>query len=186
MVPIITFDPCCVAVRFVKLALIAGLVICLSSCSLLKRTDPRVCPSVSILDHAGVVTLYQTGNGRDLTDVTLKARLEDLTTSCAFQGPRVSVLLKVSIIGVLGPSGKPKVFAVPFFVAISDPEQKILAKEVFESALEIPVGHNSIRIYEETEQIITLENENQSGLYEVIIGLQLTDEQLGENRLDGS
>ncbi|NQV45742.1 MAG: hypothetical protein HQ501_12595, partial [Rhodospirillales bacterium] len=45
---------------------------------------PPPCPSVSILGNAERVTQFRTGPGRDLTDITVEARIDDFIARCIY------------------------------------------------------------------------------------------------------
>jgi hypothetical protein len=71
---------------------------------------------------------------------------------------------------------------VPFFVAIIDKAQNIVAKAQFESEIVFRYGRRRVGAREEIEQIIFLK-ENEGGTdYEIIVGLQLNEGQLQQNR----
>ena len=71
---------------------------------------------------------------------------------------------------------------MPFFVAIIDNDQNIIAKKTFVSELEFRHGRRRAGVREEIEQIMYLKKGEAGTGYEVIVGLQLTKHQLKQNR----
>ena len=58
----------------------------------------------------------------------------------------------------------------------------ILAKEIFTSIVPFPEGRSQAGVVEELEQIIPLPDRKAGPNYEIIVGFQLTEEQLQQNR----
>jgi hypothetical protein len=165
--------------RATLLAAAAGV---LAGCSLFRPPEKRECPRVSLLADAGQVTLYRPGPGRDLTDVVFEAKMEELKGACSYNGQRLRVQAKINIVAARGPAATGGKVNFPFFVAVTDSEQNVLAKQVFDSVIEIPDGRRRAGVFEEMEQIVLL-NEGETGSdYEVIVGFQLSQEQLDRNR----
>jgi hypothetical protein len=71
---------------------------------------------------------------------------------------------------------------VPFFFTIVGPDGSIRAKEVFDSPIEFQKGRRRAGVFEEIEQVIELGKEETGASYEIIVGFQLTREQLERNR----
>jgi len=74
---------------------------------------------------------------------------------------------------------------VKYFVTILSPEEKILAKSVFTTNIELDETVGSGLVVESIEQHIPMANLNHAGAYKIIYGLQLSKEQLAYNRKNG-
>ena len=88
----------------------------------------------------------------------------------------------IDIVAQKGPAAKGVAAQVPFFVAIIDNDQNIIAKKTFVSELEFRDGRRRAGVREEIEQIMYLKKGEAGTGYEVIVGLQLTKHQLKQNR----
>jgi len=88
----------------------------------------------------------------------------------------------VIILAQRGPASRGAEANFPFFVAVTDRDQNILAKEVFDSVVEFPEGRRRAGVFEEVEQQIALRDEETGDDYEIIVGFQLSRDQLDRNR----
>ena len=128
------------------------------------------------------MTQYRDGPGRDLIDVLFQARVIDVNWRCNYTGKRLGVVATIDIVAQRGPASKGGNANVPFFVAIIDKDQSIVAKQEFQSEIKFGGVRRRAGAREEIEQIIFLKT-NESGTdYEIIVGLQLTEAQLRQNR----
>ena len=89
--------------------------------------------------------------------------------------------------GTLGPqaraaSGQKPFFSHPFFVAITSDNGDILAKEIFAASLTYPAGADSQTYTERLRQVIPIDNRDRGANYKVLVGFQLTPDQLAYNR----
>jgi len=154
----------------------------LVGCDFFQGQDTRPCPRVTVLDDAGRSTQHRDGPGRDLTDVTYIARIEDVQSTCKYRKQQLTVDATIIILAQRGPASTQPQANFPFFVAITDIDQNILAKEVFDSVVEFPDGRRRAGVYEEITQEIALGPDETGIAYEIIVGFQLSREQLERNR----
>tara|TARA_R110002167_G_scaffold39648_1_gene122266 strand:- start:283 stop:798 length:516 start_codon:yes stop_codon:yes gene_type:complete len=161
----------------VRLFLIGG-VLLLAGCSLFQKDDPRACPRVSILNDAARVAVYRDGPGRDLIDVMHEGQIGDIGWSCKYDKTQVNVLAKISFLAQRGPASDRPEASFKYFVAITADGQEILAKKVFTTVVAFPSGLSQAGVFEEIEQIIPLPDLESGPNYEIIVGFQLSEEQL--------
>ncbi len=140
------------------------------------------CPQAGILKEAQRLTKFRPGAGRDLTDVVFQVRLANVRTKCTYDKSGVKIDMLVKITAERGPADKSRKAAFAYFVAIANPAGNVLARERF--AARIPFVPNISRAIatEELEQIIPLPRGRSAENYRIIIGLQLTREELEFNR----
>ena len=69
-----------------------------------------------------------------------------------------------------------------YFVAVVDKDQKVLARELFDSTFTFQANQRQAAAIEEIEQIIPIRGDLRGLDYEVLVGFQLTPEQLEFNR----
>ncbi|MDP6689547.1 MAG: hypothetical protein QF384_08635 [Alphaproteobacteria bacterium] len=165
-----------------KAALICIAILSLSACSLFQSGSPKVCPRVALLNDAAKMTQYRDGPGRDLIDVVYEARVHDVKWGCKYVDSRVRVEVKIDIVAQRGPASSGDGAQVPFFVAIIDSAQNIVAKKVFQSEVEFRGGRRRAGVREEIDQTIFLKQGEHGSDYEVIVGLQVSEQQLQQNR----
>lgn len=172
------------AVWFRRAALIALLPL-MAACGFLEqKTLPPPCPRVAILGDAQKGTLYRPGPGRDLTDVAYEYELLDFTGTCKYEDKNynsVTVTFLLQVAATRGPAAEGREAKVPYFVAVVGKDQQVLVRQNFTATVPFPQGRRRVAVGEELEQNIPL-NGLSSREVEVLIGLELTPEQLEGNR----
>ncbi len=128
---------------------------------------------------------FRPGPGRDPTDVVLEVEIAGIGTGCDFSSRNtvVTVSTNIGITATRGPASQGEaVGSVNYFIAVLDRQQTILQKRVFDASIKLPVGTRRGGVADQTVQTIPLDG-RRSGEYEILVGLQLTEEQLRYNRL---
>ncbi|MEQ8371046.1 MAG: hypothetical protein RIE31_06935 [Alphaproteobacteria bacterium] len=173
--------------RMVLLGLAAAILTACSNLPLTgKASEDVVCPDVLIVPDAGTLVLFTVGGGPDLTDAVLLGQMRNFSGNCVTQASEGRLVLDMTArIGLeKGPAhtGAPASFS--YFVAVVRKDGTLLNKAVFES--EVTFGESNVMTaVEELEQIIPLADLSTAGQLSVLIGFQLTPEQLEYNRLRG-
>lgn len=162
----------------VPLLLVVAALALLSACN---RTPPA-CPRATILNDGATVTKFRDGPGRDLTDVTARAEIVDVAVDCDYDRGGVDVAMQVAIAATRGPADRARAADFDYFVAIADARRNILAKEVFRVRLEFPQTQSRVGTVEQIEPRIPLKDRAEGVDYEIVVGFQLTPEELEWNR----
>ena len=139
---------------------------------------------MSIVSEGQRLTQFRSGPGRDITDIALEAQISGFESTCTFadknQVAVVTVLL--GLVATRGPASQGEVTGdVPFFVAVVNRDQQIVAKEEFSTRFGFRQGVRNVTVTEELVQRIPL-NGRTTRDYEIMVGLQLTSEQLDHVR----
>jgi hypothetical protein len=168
--------------RFLAIPVIAAALGALSGCGMFSKTQQFDCPVVEIPKELASMTKFRDGGGRDLTDVVYQAGILDVQIACDYGSKGVDIQLNVVVGAERGPANRAPNATVPYFIAIGDPSRTILAKEVFSSTVtyqpNLPRAYNT----EETEETIPLPKGRSAEKYGIIVGLQLSPEELEYNR----
>lgn len=171
--------------------MLAGSLFAVSACSGSFDTDvmsifsgpkaPLPCPQVEVLPGADAITIFREGEGRDLVDVRFEGVITPVSGECQYVDDETAVVanLILRIDATKGPAATSQSENFPFFVAIAQRDGKILAKKVFSSPVEIAEGRRRGAVQEEIEQRIPLTGIKTGYDYVIIIGFQLTKEQMG-------
>lgn len=169
----------------VRLAAAAGLVAALAACASLNpfsKPDPRPCPNVALLRAASQLTQYRDGPGRDILDVRYSVDIADISTGCRYSRDELTVTVNVDLIFTKGPAHQGGEMRAPYFVAVTKGGEDILAKKIFDSTIEFPENRRRAGVREEVDQFIRLLPDETGADYEIIVGLQVSEEQLERNR----
>ncbi len=150
--------------------------------SIFSKPKPLLpCPQVEILPGAETITIFREGEGRDLVDVRFEGIIVPVSGQCQYVDDDTAVVVELILrIGATkGPAATSQSEEFPFFVAIAEKTGKIIAKKIFYSPIEVEEGRRRATVQEELEQRIPLPGLKTGGDYVIIIGFQLTREQMG-------
>ena len=168
---------------FSRLVLAFALVVPLAGCgSWFSRKPPPPCPAGAVLKDAERKIVYRPGPGRDITDVVFEATLPRINIACKYDDTGVSVDTAVTIIGARGPADTTRRAEVRYFVAVLDPGNQILAKREFQTTLQFPVNVDRGATTEELVQRIPVGKNVSAANFSIIVGFQLTREELEATR----
>jgi hypothetical protein len=158
-----------------------ALALLLSSCSWFRKEPPPACPRLGIVADTADLIRYRPGGGHDITDQLFSAQIGNVTGDCRVDKASANVDMKVSIVGERGAALTAPQADVEYFVAVTGPGDQILAKETFRTRLDF-AGRNRTGVAEELAQRIPLPEGSDPGAYHILVGFQLTPEELADNR----
>jgi hypothetical protein len=147
------------------------------------------CPNVSVVQDLGALYEFTDMSRPEEQTLVSRADMSLERVSCVYSPERgsVAVQMTVSFDSKLGPRSKiykgdrPN-FAYPYFIAVSNPMDEIIAKEIFAASVSYESNQNELSYKETLRQIIPLDALSAGPDYNVLIGFQLTDDQLAYNR----
>ncbi len=146
------------------------------------------CPTTAVLAEAADLRRYRTPDSQDLSDLVLNARITGLSGECAFADRRrsVRVTLNLSMDATRGPAAGDRSMAIPYFVAVTDAQDRILDKAVYTVAASFPANRSRVRMTgEEVTLTLPVSVERPPASYTVVVGFQLTETELALNRRVG-
>jgi hypothetical protein len=165
-----------------SLATAAGALV-LAGCA--ATEPPPACPEASALRDAARLVAF-TGEGKDLTDKRFEVRIVDVALACDVDreddGQTVLAEMKVLFQAEKGPANEADAAPFGYFVAITDADRNVLQRKTFETA--IPLQGNTTRgaTVETLSPTLPLPPEANPASYRVIVGLELSRDQLRHNR----
>lgn len=145
------------------------------------------CPQVILVDDLSSISDFTSPNKPKKDDLISRVDLTSAESTCRISANTATVDLKLIFKGLLGPKAKQKssdkpFFTYPYFVAITAPNGKIMAKEIFAASLSYDAHETTHDYFENLRQIIPIKNKDQAHLYKVMIGFQVSPDQLAYNR----
>jgi len=97
-----------------------------------------------------------------------------------------TVSLDIHFRATRAPSGAAAEYSVPYFVAVTEGTDRVLAKKNFSIRFEFAPGQASVDFSDSIDSVVVkAQGEKRSFDYQVLAGLQLTKEQLEYNRSQG-
>lgn len=154
-----------------------------AGCGLFGKTvTQQPCPRAGVIPEAATLTKFRPGPGRDLTDVLFAARLTNVQTTCKYDSKGVKVDMRLALVVERGPADRSRKAEFEYFVAIADPSDAILAKERFAMKAEFPGGQRRVGLSDEVELRIPLQAGRSAADDEIVVGFQLTKDEIEFNR----
>ena len=164
--------------RFVLAAVPVALV--LAGCG--SDAPPPLCPPVGTPAPLDTFTQFEPGSGRDLTQVRFSGRLAAINSACEYDTDGVDVELAIQMVVERGPADRDRNAELQYFVAVENGPGNITAKQVFDVA--IPFEGNSRRLARLEEISLQIPPAGEQGFSRtrILVGFQLSAEQLEHNR----
>lgn len=144
------------------------------------------CPDTGLVPELTRLTQFGEGAGRTLDDVRYDVVVRSMSPpACREKDRRVNMAMRLNFDvqrGRTTPAGRVQ---FSYFVAIMHRVTKqIIAKEVFPVVFDFPANRGTVVIEEELEQVrFRLAKDEKPIYYAILVGLQLTEEQLAYNRV---
>lgn len=168
--------------RALPAALLASLLV-VTSCS--REKPEAACPRGVIPADSASVTRFRDGPGRDLTDVVVEGEIVNIQVDCKYDKKSVTVdRLQIAIAADRGPADRTRNAEFEYWVAILDPQQNIIIKEPAKVRFQFTDNRTRLGriVGEDFEPYIPLTDLKQGPEYQIIVGFQLTPEELAWNR----
>lgn len=140
------------------------------------------CPRVAIVRDAAMATQFRAGSGRDPSDVVSRAQLANITGGCEYGREGVTVNVDLALVAERGPAMQGAQGSYQYFVAIVDPQEQVVAKREFPTTVDFPGNATRSGSKEELQQFVPLPKGQGARDWQVLIGFQLTPDQLEHNR----
>lgn len=145
------------------------------------------CPQVELVSDLSSLSDFSNPNKPVEKNLISRVDLKSAQSTCQLASKSVIVDLTLLFNGTLGKKGRQKAsdkpfFSYPFFIAVTAPNGKIMAKEIFAASLTYSANENKHTYFEKLRQIIPIKNKAHANRYKVLIGFQVTPDQLAYNR----
>lgn len=145
------------------------------------------CPRVEAVQDLKMLSEFADTTNQVEQNLISTVKIAKIQSACSYEERSVTVDLKMDFAGRLGPQGRSTgstpFFSYPFFVAVTSANGTILAKEIFAASMTYNPGQDTQTYTEKMRQIIPIERRERGANYKVLVGFQLTPDQLSHNRL---
>ncbi len=166
-----------------KSRVLVVLMLVLGGCSVFgDDKPPPPCPGISVPDDARRAVIYRPGPGRDPSDIRYEAAIVEVRARCVTAKGRVTVQTTIEIVARRGPAAEDRRGRFAYFVAITDRDRKILAKQTFPADIDFPERVSRAGLRDEVEQSIPLKPGQSGADYLIFVGFQLNAAQLNDAR----
>jgi len=145
------------------------------------------CPAVDIVGELSSLSEFTNPQNPIEKNMISRVQISESSSLCEYTTKSVTVDLKLTFDGILGQQGRinsndKPFFTYPFFIAVVSPSGKILAKEIFAASMTYDQGKDHQLYYESLRQIIPVKGKRNGARHKIMVGFQLSPEQLAYNR----
>lgn len=169
--------------RTVRTALaISALGLIVAACGAFDKDIKYKCPAVFILDDAKDLTRFKPGPGRDITDILFEAEIVNFVGDCDYDEGEAEIKLSVQIRVERGPANKARQVGFDYFVAIPEFQSQSEGKSVFKVTGEFEGNRTRMLYQDDLDMTIPVKAPTDGAALEIILGFQLTPEELKFNR----
>lgn len=176
MMPFLRF--LCSMRSFLPLSLL-GVTLFLASCESAPKSV--ACPQVRLLPGAETMVRFN-GEGLDITDVLMEADFTATTGQCEVDEDQVAVTLLIRISAQRGPASDETVGEFSYFIAVVDEQKKVLQRRTLEAAVDFSGNRTRAPYLERLLINIPKPLEKSARDYTILMGLELSREELDFNR----
>jgi hypothetical protein len=173
-----------------RLAFLAAPLL-LGACETLNSIDfnpppevPPPCPRAVVGENAGRLTRFN-GAGQDPANVVFEAEIADLAGSCIYDGDTIEVDMQIQLVAGRGPAASDDNARFNYFVAVARTDKTILSRDAFDTLIELPGNQTRNETIEEIEQTIPLAEGETGANIVIVVGIEMTSEELEYNRQQG-
>ena len=148
------------------------------------------CPRAAVLNDAATLTRFAPGGGRDPLDIDFDVEIADLASGCQFEKKgktfdRLVVAVAPVLITTRGPANASRKAEYGYFVSLIDPDGNIISRQSF--PVTVPFSGNQRQLTQRDDDPpvtidIPLTRVEDAVNYEILLGLQLTEDELQYNR----
>ncbi|HKD22656.1 MAG TPA: hypothetical protein VKB71_11620 [Rhizomicrobium sp.] len=145
------------------------------------------CPGVSSIVETSIGTVFRPGKPTDPSNILYTVEITGVHGSCDVDKLALnsSSDIDVQFRATRAPNGGAATYKVPYFVAISQSD-RILAKKLFEVEFSFDPGQTTATFSDTVKSAAVQAGKDKKTYdYLVLVGLQLTKEQLDYNRASG-
>lgn len=165
---------------------VSALGLLVAACGLFEKDVVYKCPAVFILDDAKDLTKFKPGPGRDITDILFEAEIVNFVGDCDYGDNdgkgEAEIELSVQIRVERGPANKGRQVAFDYFVAIPKFQTQSEGKSVFNVTGKFEGNRTRMLYQDDLDMTIPVKVPRDGAALEIILGFQLTPEELKYNR----
>ncbi len=160
-----------------------GLALVLAGCGLMGEPNeiPVGCPTTGVLAEGERLERYRENSERDLTDLIVRARVGNIRNACSImqEERELEMDMALQVFAERGPAATlGTLLPVAYFVAVTDADNNVHSRQLFTVAAAFEGTARQAIFKEEIILSIPIAANKSVADYRVIVGLQLTPEEL--------
>jgi hypothetical protein len=162
-------------------AVVASAGAALAACGTSREITQMTCPQLIAAPGTDTITVLRPG-GHAPQDAVVRGRIYQAHVQCARDKVGISAFVELTFY-VVRTSPRTEKATLPYFVAVVDPAQKVVAQEGFRLQVEFLPGEPLRRAPVEKITVhLPVRSTAAANVYALVVGFQLTPDQLAYNR----
>lgn len=153
-------------------------ILALSGCSWFSSSAPKqaeACPNAVVLRPLSNTAVFGSAPERRPDNVAFYGVLSEADLKCEYGGGNVKITLDAVVVGERGPAAKGDVVDLPYFVAVTGPDQSIISKRAFAIRIVFEGNQKRAGVTDHIEETVPLDGRKASDL-NVLLGFQQNPE----------
>lgn len=145
------------------------------------------CPDATVVNDLSALHRFVDMSSPSEKSSISNVTITDIANGCRYKDDNIVVEMNIRFQGEAGErarirdTDKPS-FSYPYFVAVTSPHGTILSKEVYALTMSYDEDENEIVHTEQIRQIIPLDGDIYGPDHSILVGFQLTEQELAYNR----
>tara|TARA_B100000700_G_scaffold315250_1_gene403027 strand:+ start:699 stop:1223 length:525 start_codon:yes stop_codon:yes gene_type:complete len=158
------------------------LIICLGFGCASYSNEMTYCPKVGVISDLDRVTKIEMAASQSKSNVLLSSKIQRLGTKCKAAADGITISIVFDLFSKLSRYDIPTDVDLRYLIAIIDPNDQILAKQVYKTTVSFMDGIQTTKNTQEAEVFIPSSGNNDFRNHKVLVGFELTEAQLQLNR----
>jgi hypothetical protein len=152
-----------------------------AGCSGGSDSTSLTCPSAEIAPDLDAIAQFPPGSSHAASDIQLGGKIRAVNTTCDKEKSGIASELNINFFAARNTPQLRRI-DLPYFVAIADNTGTILAKQTFTVSAQFPGTQNFVDFNEKITTHLPVRNAAMGDSYAIIVGFQLSAEELAFNR----
>ena len=164
-----------------SLLILCAATVLLAACTSDKKEAPRLCPQTAIVRELERAKDFG-GDTPEEQSLVAVALMQNVRGRCDYKDEGADENFDLKIVAERADRLGGDHISFPFFIAVLDPDRKILSKELMTADFTF---HGKDKTTDQTESLhvfIPMDKEANGEYHQVLMGFQLTEDQLTANR----
>jgi hypothetical protein len=168
--------------RIVGIAAIGAVV---AGCNSAKTDN---CPNVAAVLEASSLVVAKQGTAPDPANVLYSVQIVEVTGKCDYEKKKRTAdsSLTITFRATRSPTGDAASYAVPYFVGVTEGDDRVLSREQFVTPFAFAPGQASVTFTDSVPSVFVQSGKDKQPYdYQVLVGLVITKGQLEYNKSKG-
>ena len=148
----------------------------------ISSNDMAYCPKVGVISDLDRVTEIEVAASQSKSNILLSSKIQRLRTKCTASANGISISIVFDLFSKLSISDIPTDVDLRYLIATVNPNDQILAKQVYKTTVSFMDGIQTTRNTQEVEVFIPSTGDVDFRNHKILVGFELTEAQLRSNR----